>query len=160
MPNLTDGIAHLPEPLETLYKLSFTGKFLFYLLIVGSVQFSSKWYLCTQKSPYVLHTTSQKSPQHRLWNSSSVCLIYDNPLSSPRERSSSTSSFHTSLFQVISGVMSLALCLQLGSQAPQHFRSSEMQATYDGCFSHQSVCSVIYFPSLWLVHGSTPTVDC
>ena len=69
MPNLTDGIAHLPEPLETFYKLSFTGKFLFYLLIVGSVQFSSKWYLCTQKSPYVLHPISQ-FPQRCLCNNS------------------------------------------------------------------------------------------
>ena len=39
--------------------------------------------------------------------------------------------------------MSLALCPQIISQAPQHFRSSEMQTTSDGCFACQSVCWVI-----------------
>ena len=39
--------------------------------------------------------------------------------------------------------MSLALCQQVVSQAPQHFRPFETQATYDGCFAHQSICSVI-----------------
>ena len=32
--------------------------------------------------------------------------------------------------QAIDGVMSLGLCTQVVSQAPQYFRSSEMQATY------------------------------
>ena len=36
-------------------------------------------------------------------------------------RSSSAFSFHASLLQAIDGVISLALCLQVGSQAPQHF---------------------------------------
>ena len=40
--------------------------------------------------------------------------------------------------------MSLALCRQVVSQAPQHFRSSETQATYDGCFSRQPICLVVY----------------
>ena len=39
--------------------------------------------------------------------------------------------------------MSLALCPQVVSQAPQYLRSSEKQATCEGCFSRQSVCSVI-----------------
>ena len=39
--------------------------------------------------------------------------------------------------------MSLALCPQVVSQASQHFRSSEKQATRDGCFARQSVCSVV-----------------
>ena len=47
------------------------------------------------------------------------------------------------LLQAINCVISLALCLQLVSQASQHFRSSEKQATCEGCFSRQSVCSVI-----------------
>ena len=34
-------------------------------------------------------------------------------------------SFHASLLQAIDGVMSLALCQQVGSRAPQHLRSSE-----------------------------------
>ena len=39
--------------------------------------------------------------------------------------------------------MSLALCSQVVSQASQHFRFSEKQATCEGCFVRQSVCSVI-----------------
>jgi len=37
----------------------------------------------------------------------------------------------------------LALCPQVVSQAPQHFRSSEKQATCEGCFARQFTCSVI-----------------
>ena len=54
------------------------------------------------------------------------------PLSTPR-----------SLLQATDGVISLALCLQVVSQAPQHFRSSEKQATCEGCFARQSICLVI-----------------
>ena len=89
----------------------------------GSVQFSSRWYLC-----------AQKFPQHCLWNSSNVHL-----LSSLQGRSSSTSSFHASLLPAIDGVMALALCPQVGSQAPQHFRSSEMQT---------ACLSALSFPSM------------
>ena len=39
--------------------------------------------------------------------------------------------------------MTMALCAQAVSQAPQHFRSSEELATCDGCFARQSMCSVI-----------------
>ena len=53
------------------------------------------------------------------------------------------SPFHTSLRQAIGGVMSLALCRQVVSQASQHFRSSEKQATCEGCFARQSFCSVV-----------------
>ena len=74
------------------------------------VQFSSRWYLCARKSPYALHPVSQKFPQRRIWNGSSVRLIDDGPLSSFQGRSSSASSFHASLLQAIDGVMSLALC--------------------------------------------------
>ena len=42
----------------------------------------------------------------------------------------STFSFHASLLQAISGVMSLASCPHVVSQAPQCFRSSKMQATF------------------------------
>ena len=48
-----------------------------------------------------------------------------------------------SFLQVISGVMSLVLGLQVVSQAPQHLRSSKTHATCDGCFARQSVCLVI-----------------
>ena len=41
-------------------------------------------------------------------------------------------------------VMTLTLCLHVVSQAPQHFRSSEMQATHgDGCISHQSSAQLL-----------------
>ena len=51
--------------------------------------------------------------------------------------------FHASLLQAIDSVMSLALCLQTVSQASQHFRSSEKQATCESCFACQHICSVI-----------------
>ena len=44
-------------------------------------------------------------------------------------RSSSTSSFHASLLQAINAVMPWALCPQIVSRVPQHFRFSETQAT-------------------------------
>ena len=47
------------------------------------------------------------------------------------------------LLQAIDGVMPLALCPHVVSQASQHSRSSEKQATRGGCFARQSVCSVV-----------------
>ena len=73
----------------------------------------------------------------------SVCLIDDGPVSPFQWRSSSASSFHASLLQTINGVMPLPLCPQVVSQASEHFRSSEKQATCDCCFTRQSICSVI-----------------
>ena len=58
-------------------------------------------------------------------------------------RSLSASSFYTSLLQEVDEVVALALCLQVVSQVPQHFRDSETQAACDSCFSHWPVCSVI-----------------
>ena len=58
-------------------------------------------------------------------------------------RSSSASSFNASLLQAINGVMSLALYPQVVSQVSQHFRSSEKQATCEGFFARQSICSVV-----------------
>ena len=56
------------------------------------------------------------------------------------------------LLQAIDGMMSLGLCSQLvsqaplkHSQAPEHFRSTETQATCDGCCARQSICSVVSF---------------
>ena len=62
-------------------------------------------------------------------------------------RSSRASSSHASVLQVIADVVSLALCAQVVFQAPQHFRSSEKQATCEGCFACQSICSVIFLHS-------------
>ena len=98
-------------------------------------------------SLYVLPPVSQKFHQRCLWNGSNVSLyslIDDGPLLSFHGRSSSASSFHASLFQAIrDGMMSLALCPQVVSQAFQHSRSSEKQATCGSCFACQSICSVI-----------------
>ena len=57
--------------------------------------------------------------------------------------------FHSyaSLLQAIEDVMLYFVCPQAVSQAPQHFRSSEKQATCEGCFARQSVCSVVYLHS-------------
>ena len=71
----------------------------------------------------------------------------DSPLSSFQGRSSSASSFNACLRQAINGVMSFALCLLVVSQASQHFRSSEKQATCEGCFAYQCICSVIFLHS-------------
>ena len=66
-------------------------------------------------------------------------------LSSFQGRSSSASSVHASLLQAIDGVLSLVLWPQVVSQVSQHFRSSEKQATCEGCIFRQYICLVISF---------------
>ena len=78
-----------------------------------ALHFSSGWYLWARKSPYALHPVSEQFPQCRIWSGSNARPIDDGPLSSFQRRSSSGSSFHTSLLQAIDGVMSLALYQQL-----------------------------------------------
>jgi len=118
---------------------------------VCSVQFSSVQFSSVQMKMVSIRSEkprcaplrlSQKFSQRCFWNYSSVCLTDDGPLSSFQGRSSSASSFHASLLQAI-GVVSLALCPQVVSQASQHFRSSEKEATCEGCFAQQSISSVI-----------------
>ena len=94
------------------------GSFRIKLVFFWSVQFNSRWYLCARKSPYALHSVSQKFSQSCLWNGSNVRLIDDGPLSSFHWRSSSASSFHAFFLQAIIGEMSSALCPQIVSQAP------------------------------------------
>ena len=111
---------------------------------IRSVQFNSGWYQCARKSPFFMRfTPSHMFPQPCHLNGSNVRLTDDGPLSSFQGRSSSASSFHASLLQAIGGVMCLTLCPQVVSQASQHFRSSEKQATCESCFARQSVCSVV-----------------
>ena len=74
-----------------------------------------------------------------------VCLIDSCPLSSFQGRSCSASFFHASLFEATNGVMSLALCLWVVSQASQHFRSSEEQTTW-GAFVLPARLSAWSFP--------------
>ena len=112
-------------------------------ILSSLLQFSSRRYLCAQKSPYALQPVSQKFSQCCLSNCSSVCLIDNGLLSSFQKRLSGASSFKASLLQAINGVMSLALCPQVVFHASQHLRSSQKQATCEGCFACQSICSVI-----------------
>ena len=73
-------------------------------------------------------------------------------LSSFQKRSSSASSFHASLLQATDGILSLVLYPQVLSQVPQHFRSSETQAIYEGCFARQSIISSFHFleQAIWI----------
>ena len=59
-----------------------------------------------------------------------------------RGRSSSASVFQASLLRAIDGVMPLALCPQVVSQAPQYFRSSETEAFW-GFFSSFSSANLL-----------------
>ena len=96
----------------------------------------------SEKPIYALPRLSDVSPTSPLKRFR--CLINDSPLSSFQGRSSSEAPLSTPLSsQVIDGVMSLALCLQVVSQAPQQFRSTEKQTTCEGCFVGQCICSVV-----------------
>jgi len=110
------------------------------------LQFSSRCYLCTRKRPYALHPISQNFSRC-LWNGFNVRLNDNAPF-----KEDLTLLLSMPLLLVIDGVMSLVL----HPQAPQHFRSSEKQATCEGCFARQSIPLVI-FPSLRHVQGNTPT---
>ena len=71
------------------------------------------------------------------------------PLSSfEGRRSSSASSVHVCLLQAVNSVISLALCRQVMSQTPQHFR---------GGLPFPPVYLLGHFSSFWLAQGSTPT---
>ena len=111
----------------------------------SSVQLSSIWYLSTQESPYALHPISRKFPQCCSSNSSNVGLIDNDPVSSFRRRSATAVFLYASLLLVIGGVMSLLLCPQVLSQAPQHLGPSETQAICDGCFACQSIYWVFWY---------------
>ena len=63
-------------------------------------------------------------------------------------RPSSAFSFHASLLRAISCVMSLALCPHVVSQDPQHFRSSEAQATCNGRFRSSLTARSFVFSSV------------
>ena len=121
---------------HTSRRIFFVGIFIKLLSSVQAVCMCSEMPMCAPPR------LSEVSPTF-LWNSSSVCPTDDGPLSSFQRTSSSAFSFNASLLQVIDSVMSLALCPRLVSEAPQHFRSSETQATCQGCFARQSICLVI-----------------
>ena len=125
-------------------------------LYVSIVQFSSRWYLYTLGKAYIRSTQSlRSSPDVTFGTVPNVHLTDDGSSSSFPGRSPGASSFHASLLQLIDGVLSLVLCPQVVSQAPQHFRSSETQATYQGCFSRQSIDSVIFLHSCSSLQAKT-----
>ena len=68
-------------------------------------------------------------------------------------------SFYASLLQAIDGAMFLVVSPHVECHAPHHFRSSETQATCDGCLIRHSTCSVI-FPRRRLVCGHSFTRIC
>ena len=70
-------------------------------------QFSLRWYLCTWKSPYVLHPVSQKFPQSCLWNGSSVHLTDDG------HRFSLVQSGVVCILFTLHGARGCTLCLQV-----------------------------------------------
>ena len=82
-------------------------------------------------------------------------LIEDGPLlsfpgrlsSASPWRLSSASPFHASLNEAIDGVTSLAFCPQVVSEAPQHFRSSEIQANCDALSASLSAWSFPFTPA-------------
>ena len=114
----------------------------------SSVQFRSRCYPCARESPHALHPVTLEFPPWCLWNNSNVSLIDDGPFSSSQGRSLTSSSFDVSLLRAIYGVMSLALCPQVVSQAPQRLKSSETKAACAGCCARQT----IWAPP-WLVFG-------
>lgn len=82
-----------------------------------------------------------------LSNYSSVGLTDSGPFSSFQGGSSSASSFETLLLQDADGVVSLALNLQVMSQALKRFRSSSTRTTCDGCVARQTLCLVTFLGS-------------
>ena len=97
-------------------------------------------YMRSEKSICAPHCVSDAFPTWPLKRFQ--CSSDDaGPLTSFQGRSSSASSLRASLLQAIDDAMSLALCPQVVSQAPQHFRSSE------NCFASQSICSFIFLHS-------------
>ena len=94
------------------------------LCSMHSVQFSSRRYLCAWKSPYMRSTLSLRCFPNRLPLKQPQCWSEWRWPSHPfkEDRIYSASSFHASHLQAIDGVVSLALCPQVVTQAPQHLK--------------------------------------
>ena len=83
------------------------------------VQFSWRWYLCAWESTSGLHPVSQEFPQCCLWNSSDQCWSdWRWPFLVLSRNIVERFLFLHLFLQAIDGVMFLALCQQLVSQAP------------------------------------------
>ena len=118
-----------------------------------SIQFSSVQFSSVQFKMVYVHSQKSICAPSRLSEIFADGAFDDGPLSSFQGRSSSASFFHASLLQAIDGVMSVALCPQVVSQAPQHCRFSEKASQLWGL-----LCPPVYllgrFPSLR--QASTP----
>ena len=73
-------------------------------------------------------------------------LTDNGPFLSSQGRSSSVSSFYVPVLKANDDVMSLALCWQVVSQAPQHFRLSETQATSLVTVASAANLSAVHLP--------------
>ena len=99
--------------------------------VQGAIYALGKGHMHSIPSLRIFHNVAFKTVSMFVWMTMSLYRSFKEdhlafPLSMP-------------LLLVIDGVMSLVL----RPQAPQHFRSSEKQATCEGCFVHQSICLVI-----------------
>ena len=98
--------------------------------------------ICALEKAHMRSTSSLSFPNVAL-QTVPMFIRLTMALSCLSRRSSSASFFHASLLQAIYGVVSLALCPQIVFQAPQYFKFSETQATFEGCFACQSICGVV-----------------
>ena len=91
-------------------------------------------------------------------SSPDVVQLTTDPVSPFQRRSSSASSFHAFLLQVISDVMSLALCLQAMSKAPQHFRSPRHKISVNATLFSSIAIAYRYPHPNWFFLPAEPSV--
>ena len=90
-------------------------------------------------------TTSLRSFPNVAFETVPMFVLLTMVLSRPFKEDRRALPLSVPLLQAVDGVMSLALCLQAVSQAPQHFISSNTQCICEGCSANQSICSVSFF---------------
>ena len=133
----------LSSSLQVLQKLSELSRenTAFATTLIITVPFKGLFTCAVQLN--ALQSISQKLLQQCLWNSSNGCLTDSGPFGPFQKRLTSISSFCASLLQMTDAVTSLALGLQVISQAPQCFRSSKKQYMY-GCTLQTFMSKDIY----------------
>ena len=111
---------------------------------VSSTHFRTRWYLCPQKSPYATPPPSLRNSPNVAFETVLMFVWLTMAISFFQIRLSSTS-LSTPLSSRRSTVVTLlALCLQVVSQAPEHFIYSQKQATCEACFACQYICCYIF----------------
>ena len=112
----------------------------------SSVHFSSvQDGICTLRKAHICSTPSLRSFPNVGFETVPMFIWVMTALSCPFKENCLALPLSTLLSsrQLMVCVMSSALCPQVVSQDPQHYRSSEEQATSEDCFACQSVCSVV-----------------